>query len=377
MKVALVTAHYPPRLSGHADFCNLLAHSLIDEGLEVHVVVLGQDEVMDADGLTVTQGPFPGSRTELGAAVDAVAAVGADVVLLQFEAHAFRLAWMPHLLPLALRRRGLRVVMTYHELWKPGRFGHLPKALLLNAAHRVATFSHWHAEGIDRFRKLGKPADIVACGSNIVKPITADRTLLRARYDIPSDAVLFTFFGFVMIEHRVDELLHALAEVRSRGIDARLQFIGKFDPVHDGYHQRLVRTVRKLELGDAVTWHGRVMDDLDVARLLCVSDAGVLPYDTGVGENNGAFAALAHYGVPTVTTSGDRSKVMEQMEIASFATPDTNGLAAAMYDLAADPEQRALLSKRVTDWSTRRSWAAAGAAYASLLTSDPDHVEVI
>lgn len=377
MKVALVTAHYPPRLSGHADFCNLLAHSLIDEGLDVHVVVLGQDEVFDADGLPVSQGPFPGDRASLAAAVDAVDAVKPDVVLLQFEAHAFRLKWMPHLLPLALRRRGHRVVMTYHELWKPGRFGHLPKAVLLNSAHRVATFSHWHAEGINRFRRVGRVADIVACGSNIVKPISADRVMLRARYDIPSDAVVFTFFGFIMIEHKVDELLHALADVRARGIDARVQFIGKFDPVHDGYHQRLVRTVSELELDDAITWHGRVMDDLDVGRLLKLSDAGVLPYDTGVGENNGAFAALAHYGVPTVTTRGDRSKVMERMEIASFAEPTAEGLAEAMYDLAADPEQRALLSKRVTDWSARRSWAAAGAAYASLLTGNPDHVEVI
>ena len=89
------------------------------------------------------------------------------------------------------------------------------------------------------------------------------------------------------------------------------------------------------------------------------------------------FRFQRHNAGVAVTTRGDRSKVMERMEIASFAEPTAEGLAEAMYDLAADPEQRALLSKRVADWSARRSWAAAGAAYASLLTGNPDHVEVI
>ncbi|MCP3934092.1 MAG: glycosyltransferase [Actinomycetia bacterium] len=377
MRVALVTAHYPPRLSGHADYCSLLAHALIDEGLDVSVVVLGQDEVLDGDGLEVTNGCFPGSLGELGKVVDQIHELAPDVVLLQFEAHAFQLAWAPHLLPMMLRRRGMRVVMTYHELWKPGRLGHLPKVAVLNAPHRVVTFSHWHADGVARFRKLGPRADIVACGSNIVKPVTADRSLLRARFDIEASTILFTFFGFVMKEHKVVELIEALAEVRSAGFDARLQVIGKFDPKIDGYHQQLVRRSVELGLREAVTWHGRVMDDTDVARLIQVSDVGVLPYDTGVGENNGAFAAFAHYGVPTVTTRGHRSATMEQMEVARFVEATGDGLADAMLDLARDPETRELLSKRVKEWADRRSWKAAGTAYASILTGDEPTVEVL
>ena len=191
--------------------------------------------------------------------------------------------------------------MTYHELWKPGRFGHLPKALLLNSVDRVVGFSHWHAEGIDRYRRLGSKADIIACSSNIVDEPTGDRTLLRARYDVPSSTFLISFFGFIMVEHRVTELLEALAQLRSDGTDAHLQLIGRFDPTVDGYHQRLVNLAKDLRVDDAVTWHGRVMAQPDVARLLEISDAGVLPYDTGAAENNGAFAAMAHYGLPTKT----------------------------------------------------------------------------
>ena len=83
------------------------------------------------------------------------------------------------------------------------------------------------------------------------------------------------------------------------------------------------------------------------------------------------------YELSTIHQLGFAPYFLPVHEIASFAEPTAEGLAEAMYELAADPEQRALLSKRVADWSARRSWAAAGAAYASLLTGDPDHVEVI
>lgn len=378
MRVALVTAHYPPRLSGHADFCRHLAAALTDQDLDVNVVVLGSDDAADdLAGVDVTSTEFPGNWSDTTAAVKAIEATNPDVICLQFEAHAFRLKQRPHLIAMRLRRRGHRVVMTYHELWKPGRFGHLAKALLLNSAHRVVAFSHWHAEGIARFRKFGPRADIIACSSNIVRRVTADRRLLRARYDIPEQVVLFTFFGFVMVEHKVEELLSALASVREDGIDARLQVIGRFDPAVDGYHQRLIDLAAELQLGEAVTWHGRVMSDADVARLIQISDAGVLPYDTGVGENNGAFAALAHYGVPTVTTRGERSKVMEEVDVARFVEPTAEGIAAGMLELARDTEGRALLAKRVSEWAERRGWDQAGQAYAELLRGTEEHIEVI
>ena len=377
MRVTLVTAHYPPRLSGHADFSQRLAQSISSDDVDVTVVVLSASEGSDEAGFDVHYGPFPGSWRSLRAAVDAIAATTPDVVLLQFEAHAFELKTTPHLLPLALRRRGMRVVMTYHELWKPRRFGFAAKTLLLNSAHRVVTFSHWHAAGVNRFSRIGPAADIVACGSNITTPISLDRRLLRARYDIAADTVLFTFFGFVMAEHCVDEVLHAIAQLRREGLDARLQVIGKFDPTTDGYHQRLVRSVSELGLDGIVTWHGRVMAEADVARLLTISDVGVLPYDTGVGENNGAFAAYAHYQLATVTTRGERSGLMEQLEIAAFAEPTVSGLTDALRTLGRDTEYRVMIAKAAHEWSNRRSWSVAADAYRRVLSGDPEPLEVL
>lgn len=377
MRTTLVTAHYPPRLSGHADFSELLALSLAERGLDMSVVVLGQADIAEHPELDVSSGPFPRGLRSLNAAVEKIESTNPDVVLLQFEAHAFELAWMPHMLPAALRRRGHRVVMTYHELWKPGRFGAVPKAVLLNSAHRVVTFSYWHAQGVRRFRRFGDAPDIVACGSNIIRPVDGDRDLLRARYGVEGSAVVLTFFGFIIKEHRVLELLEAVAGLRGGGTDVRLQIIGRFDPVIDGYHQRLVARSRELGLDQAVTWHGRVLDDEAVGRLIAMSDLGVLPYDTGVGENNGAFSAFAHHGVAAVTTRGERSKLMERGEVALFAQPTADDLERAIREALNDDSLREVVGKRAKAWAERRSWAAVAEAYEALLSTDPKRVELL
>ncbi len=368
-RVALVTAHFPPRLSGHGDFTARLASSLVAQGMHVDVVVLGQDAVQQLPDAAVHEAPFPKSPRSLANAVKAIAALKPDVVCLQFEANAFGLKAFPHLLPIALRARGLYVAMTYHELWAPSRFGRLAKTALLNGPNRVIVFSRWHAEGVDRFRKLGAPAEPIAVSTNIAAPV-GDPRLLRARYGLEQTTVI-TFFGFVITAHCVEELVTAVAKLRAEGRDVVLSVIGRFDPRIDGYHQQLVRQADELGIRDAITWHGRVESDADVARLLALTDIGVLPYDTGVGENNGAFAAFAQYGVATVTTSGDRSRYMQEERVASFVNPDAPSIAAAVGELLDDPQERAALGARARAWSERRSWDAVAAGYKVVLERGP------
>ena len=368
-RVALVTAHFPPRLSGHGDFTARLSQSLHELGMHIDVVVLGQDSVEALPGIEVHHAPFPSGPRSLLAATNIICDLKADVVCLQFEAHAFRLQAVPHLMPAVLRARGMYVAMTYHELWAPKRFGRVAKALLLNAPQRAIVFSRWHAEGVDRFRKFGLPSEPIAVSTNILAPI-GDSRLLRVRYGLETTTVI-TFFGFVITAHCIDELIMSVAKLRADGRDIALSVIGRFDPVVDGYHQQLVDLSERLGIRDAITWHGRVASDTDVARLLALTDIGVLPYDSGVGENNGAFAALAQYGVPTVTTRGDRSVEMEAEGVAKFAAPTADSLAEAIRSLLDDQQQRTALGARARRWSERRSWAAVARSYQTVLERGP------
>jgi glycosyltransferase involved in cell wall biosynthesis len=368
VKVLLVTAHWPPRLSGHGDFSYKLAEALTSEGRHVEVLVLDaepQELRPLPSGGRVEAFPFPKTLRQLIKLVRRIDAIAPDVVCLQFEANAFRLRARPHLLPLLLRARGRRVVMTYHELWAPRRAGRIAKAILLNAPNRVVTFSRWHADGVNRFRKVGAKADIIACATNIETSST--RALNRVRFGFDANTTVLTFFGFIMPSHNIETLLHVLAGLRKNGRNVMLSMIGRFDPSVDGYHQRLRDCAQELGVAGSVCWHGRVEDAGAVARLLNVTDVGMLPYDTGAGENNGAFAAMATHGLAIVTTAGERSKDMEAEGIASFVRPNHEALTEAVQHLMDDEQMRSLLAKRARSWSERRSWANCGAAYSRLL----------
>jgi glycosyltransferase involved in cell wall biosynthesis len=264
--------------------------------------------------------------------------------------------------------------MTYHELWRPRRLGRLAKLILLNAPHRVIVFSQWHADGVRRFRRLGPQADVIPVGSNIPAGAGGDRTLTRARYGIPVDATVLTFFGFLIPEHLLGELIGAAGALKRDGHDVRLSVIGEFEPPRNAYHQRLLELAHELSVEEVTTWHGRVEDTVAVARLIAVSDVGVLPYKDGVGENNGAFATLAAFGVPIVTTAGPRSGPLESEEVARFAVPVADRLADAITALMQLPVERRLLGERARGWARRRDWGRVAAAYLQVFDNVPTRV---
>ncbi len=372
MRVVLVTPHWPPRASGHGDYSWHLTHSLREAGADISVLVLGQDDVDESidSAISVTGIDFPDSPKRMRAVVKAVAALRPDVVCLQFEANAYRLKAFPHLLPAALRMKGLRVVLMYHELWAPSRLGRPAKFALLNAPSRVVAFSQWHAQGMHRFRKIGPPVDIIAVATNILRPELGDLRLHKTRYGFTADETVISFFGFIVPEHRLHNLLSAVGAARERVPGLRLSVIGGFDPDRNSYHQSLEAQTRELGISSVTTWHGRVQDPQAVARLLGITDIGVLPYDTGVGENNGAFVAMAQYGFPIVTTTGARSALMEAENVAKFVSEDVAEIENAIVELCQDHAQATALGERAAAWSERRTWDKLAGAF--METFDPD-----
>lgn len=374
MRVLMLTAHWPPRLSGHGDYCQHLAGALRDAGVELSVLVLGQPEASSLAGVEVSTTAFPSSVRALGRVRQAVEDRHVDVVLVQFEANAFELSAVAHLLPLAVRSRRRPTVLMYHELWPSRRFPRLAKGLLLNSAQRVVVFTPWHAEGVGRFRKWGSPADIIPVASNVANSGVGDRRIVRARFGLEATDLVATFFGFIIPEHCVHELIAAAAMVRHRAPTLRLSIVGAFDPVRNGYHQRLSREAREAGVDDVITWHDRVEDPAQLARLFAITDLGVLPYQDGVGENNGAFAALASFGIPIVTTCGPRSEPMEQARVALFTHADRGALAEAISTIVADDSLRTELGRTAEAWSARRRWRSLAEQFLPVLEAATEDV---
>lgn len=366
MKIVFITPHWPPRLSGLGDFSWHLAKGLVELGDAVEVIVLGQVEAEELLGAVITTFPLPRTIPDVWRLAGRVARLRAEAVSLQFEAHAFDLRSRPHLLPLALRVRGSRVAVTYHELWRSRRFGRTAKFLNLALANRIIAPSAWHAAGIHRYRRFGAPVDVIPVPTNF--PLEgADRGLLRAQFGVPADLPVVTFFGFVIPEHRVEELVGAVGILKREGLQVHASIIGGINPSENSYHQGLLDLAKQQGVVDQLTWHGRVDDRDAVGRLLSIADVGVLPYASGVGENNGTFAALAHFGVPTVTTTGPRSGRMEAEAVALFTDGSRSSLAVAVRKLLDDHQLATALAERTSRWSACRSWQAVTAAHRAVL----------
>lgn len=367
MRIVLVTPHWPPCLSGLGDYAWHLSHALALAGVDVDVVVLGDDvAAADFSGGPVRSVPLPTRTRQLREAAETILRDSPDAVCLQFEAHAFQLRATPHLLPALLRLRRVPVVLTYHELWPPRRLGRLMKLALLQTPNRVIVTSEWHREGVRRFRRAGRIPNIVPVGTN-VPGIPGDRMLLRSRFGFEDGIAIITFFGFVIPAHNVHEVVEAVAILVEQNRDVRLSVIGAFDPIRNSYHQRLVAAVDRLRLDSHVTFHGRVEEPAAVARLIAITSVGVLPYDQGVGENNGSFAAFAALGVPVVTTRGPRSPRMEDEDVAVFSEPRPAELATSIVGLLDDGESAASIGARAETWASSRTWRRTAEAYVDAL----------
>ena len=139
-------------------------------------------------------------------------------------------------------------------------------------------------------------------------------------------------------------LLEALAEVRRRGIDARLDLVGE-DTLNGALQERAVR----LGLADRIAFHGFVPSD----RLPQFYACAHLYVQSSRHEAAGvAVLEAAASGVPVVGTAVGYVKDWARLRAAAVPPGDPGRLAEAIVDLLQDPDRRARLA------ASARAWAA-------------------
>jgi glycosyltransferase involved in cell wall biosynthesis len=138
----------------------------------------------------------------------------------------------------------------------------------------------------------------------INQPIPVDRLPLstkeaKVRLGLDPDTLLFTSFGFIAPNKRIDVALEAFAAVRKRHPGVRYALVGK---VVNGYDVSSV--VARLNLDDAVNIVGYV-DDATFTTYLQATDVGInLRYPT-LGETSATLLALMAAGKPTLVSNVD------------------------------------------------------------------------
>ena len=365
MRIGLVTGEYPPDQGGVGDFTREVGTALVELGHQVHVIA---DKLQTPNPKSQT--PHPSSRITgvvVHREVDGwgwgcwqellrlARELSLDVVNVQYQAAAYRMHPAINFVP----RRGERplVVVTFHDLKVPYLF---PKAGPLR--WQVVRMLARRAEGVivtnreDYLRLEGeKPAarlSLIPIGSNIspAPPSGYDREAERARWGVGPDEFLLGYFGFLNESKGGEELMHALAILRDRGVPARLLMVGgrlgTSDPANQAYAQRVENLIDELDLRERVHWTGYTGPEQVSAGLLA-TDVCVLPYRDGVSFRRGTLHACLAHGRAVVTThpAVPLPEVRDGENMVLVEPRDPEGLAEAVARVCAAGQGPALRAR--------------------------------
>jgi glycosyltransferase involved in cell wall biosynthesis len=137
--------------------------------------------------------------------------------------------------------------------------------------------------------------------SPLPPPGTDSRPVLRARWQIPADARVLLFFGFIKDYKGLDILLQALALLPA---ETRLHLViaGAAGSLADSSWNRCQHFINEAGLGARVSSHIRYLNEDEMAELFALSDALVLPYKPVFTSQSGVLNIASAVERPIIAT---------------------------------------------------------------------------
>jgi glycosyltransferase involved in cell wall biosynthesis len=359
-RVLMVSADFPPFLSGVGDYADRLAGALHDAGADVTVLTGVSGDPGDA------KRPFRVLRSierwGLNHRTSIIAACreGYDVVHLQYPGVNYGRGPMINLLPMLLRMSGPspRTLLTIHDFRVMRRRWRARAAPMIWGVDGLIHVDEGDWPSI-RAWSIGqtKPRAHIPIAANF-EPVAVDdesRKRWRSELGFASDETVIAFFGILYPHKGVSELLDSVKELHQRGRKVRLLVLGDFDrsaPWRRGMEEMLGDPLVRWERGARLE---------AVSRGLHASDLCALPFHSGASTNRSSMLAALDHGLPTVTTNGPATPAgFEKMfDVLLVPVNDRAALAAAMARLMDDPSLR----KRMRDsgLAHKRTWASIAA----------------
>ena len=225
--------------------------------------------------------------------------------------------------------------------------------------------SPWCAEQVrSRFpAHLGKTS-VVAFGATALDPSSDQLRAIRARFELPQEALIIASLGLVYTSKMNCETIAAFAPLARAIPEALLIFVGK--EIDNGEARR---KVMELGLQHRVRFLGHYPGDL--ADLAAIADIGVcLRRPPTNGETSAALMDFLRLGVPTIVS-----------DVGSFAFyPDSvvrkhrwdlhglTGLTQALRELAEDQPRREALGRAAWHYvHQNHGWPCAADSYQEII----------
>ncbi|MHB1131294.1 MAG: glycosyltransferase [Chloroflexota bacterium] len=330
--------------------------------------------------------------------VDHLRASQPDILHIQYQTAAYGMHPAINLLPLRLRLSGWRgrVVTTFHDLRPPyffpkaGAARHLPALWLAWGSDALVLVAgeHWPSVPLVWLRKLradlGAATHVIPIGSNIPACPSPgyERSAWRRRLGVAPEETLLAFFGFINASKGADDLLRALAELRTAGEAVRLLMVGGSgdsnaqDKRAQGAFEALVL---ELGLSQLVQATGFATEE-EVSAHLMSADLCVLPFVDGATFQRGTLLATLAHGLPTISTAASGADGAEARDAGLWEGPrlvhgdnvwlvpsrQPSAIAAGIRHLASSVELRQRLGDGARRLAADLSWPRIAARHVEL-----------
>ncbi len=354
MKIAMLSANLPPSRCGVGDFVARLTRELVEGGTGVVLMCRAGGEAVGSriPLISVDGGPWHVGRASKVAST--VLALGADLFHYHYVPFLYGsrgVSLGASLLPEMVRRMGMPVVTTLHELAMPwnARPGPLAvaalqrvqlallvagsDALVVTTGHRARMLRRWFpwkASSIHR----------VPVGATVEPDHRTDREAVRR--DLGLDGRLIVgFLGTAHPSKNLALVVQCVEDMIAEGIDARLLCVGL-------ERSDLLGATRGGSVVDAAVCTGWIpVADRRISALTSAVDLYLAPMVDGISTlRTSVMAALAH-GLPVVGTTGRETdpELIEGKAILVTHVQDTAGFRSLAVDLARDADHRGMLGR--------------------------------
>ncbi len=170
-----------------------------------------------------------------------------------------------------------------------------------------------------------------------------DRNKIRTRFGYSDQDFVVLWLGIVMPHRRLQDAIHAINHLKSRGNTVRLLVAGSGQTFPE-YFESLQNLTKELNVEKEVTFAGKVPDD-EMRDFYCACDAFLFP-----NENQtwglAVLEAMA-CGCPVLVSRGAavHEVLTDGQDALLFPARDPEALAAKIQMLVAHPEQRTRIAE--------------------------------
>ncbi len=385
MRIAIVTAEYPPLEGGVGDFTRQLGLALIAQGHELHILTSLDEKPCTTQevGIIIHREIGDWGWVCHSRLTHWIQKLAPEIVNIQYQAASYQMRGGINLYP-RWQRRNLEVplVTTFHDLLPPYLF---PKAgplrqwavwqmarycdgVIVTNDEDYTTLTQSLAAGERR-----PQTRLIHIGSNIAPspPPDYDRRTWRRHHRLQDDALLVGFFGFLNASKGVETLLNALAQLVETGVHAHLVFIGgrtgSSDITNFTYADEIDALIAALGLQERVLRTG-FTTPTEVSAALLAADICVLPYRDGASLRRGTLHACLAHGLPIITTvpRAPIPALQDGENLLLAPSQDPAALAEAILHLWHEPDLRLHLGQQAAALAAEFSWERIAAHTAEL-----------